>query len=69
MVLMNELNFLPNAQRKEVQRKEAVLVDIMVDLLTQINPGRMADVKVPTPKPKPSTPAPTCCKPPTRAST
>lgn len=49
LVLMNELNFLPNAQRKEVRRKEAALVDIMVDLLTKINPGRMVDVNVRAP--------------------
>ncbi len=49
LVLMNELNFLPEARRKQVRRLESELVALMVGLLRDINPERMAPIKVRAP--------------------
>lgn len=49
LVLMNELNFLPESKVLEVRRREQELVNLMVELLREINPERMAQVRVRAP--------------------
>jgi len=41
LVLMNDIKFLPDAQRREVRNLEKQLVDLMVGLLQEINPELM----------------------------
>ncbi len=41
LVLMNDIKFLPTAQQKEVRKLENQLVDMMVGLLSEINPELM----------------------------
>ena len=45
LVLMNDIKFLPDAQRREVRKLENQLVDLMVGLLREINPELMPDAK------------------------
>jgi AcrR family transcriptional regulator len=49
LVLMNDLKFLPPAHRKEVRKMETHLVDLMIDLLKEINPGLMLPQKAQAP--------------------
>jgi AcrR family transcriptional regulator len=49
LVLMNDLKFLPEAQRSEIHRLETRLVDMMVSLLREINPTLMKPTQVRTP--------------------
>lgn len=49
LVLMNDLKFLPEAQRADVHRLETRLVDLMVSLLREINPTLMKPTTVRTP--------------------
>ena len=49
LVLMNDLKFLPEAQRGEIHRLETRLVDMMVSLLREINPTLMKPTQVRTP--------------------
>jgi AcrR family transcriptional regulator len=49
LVLMNDIKFLPTAQREDVRKLERELMHLMVGLLREINPARMASVKVNTP--------------------
>jgi AcrR family transcriptional regulator len=49
LVLMNDLKFLPAAQRKQVRKMETQLVDLMIDLLKEINPTLMLPQKAQAP--------------------
>ncbi len=49
LVLMNDLKFLPPAQRRQVRKMETQLVDLMVGLLKDINPTLMLPDKVQAP--------------------
>ena len=49
LVLMNDLKFLPDAQRKAVHALENRLVELMVGLLREINPTLMQPAPVRTP--------------------
>ena len=49
LVLMNDLKFLPDAQRADVHLLETRLVDLMVSLLREINPTLMKPTTVRTP--------------------
>ena len=49
LILVHELKHLPDAQRKQIRKLEARLVEPMVSLLREINPLLMAPVKVRTP--------------------
>ena len=49
LVLMNDLKYLPEAQRQQVRALESQLVNLMVDLLREINPELMAPAKVQAP--------------------
>ena len=49
VVLMNDLKFLPPAQRKQVRKLETQLVDLMIGLLKEINPTLMLPDKVQAP--------------------
>lgn len=49
LVLMNDLKFLPEAQRADVHQLETRLVDLMVSLLREINPTLMKPTTVRTP--------------------
>ena len=49
LVLMHDLKFLPDAQRKQVRKLETKLVTLMVGLLKEINPALMATARVQTP--------------------
>ncbi len=49
LVLMNDLKFLPPAQRKQVRKMETQLVDLMIDLLKEINPDLMTPQKAQAP--------------------
>lgn len=49
LVLMNDLKFLPPAQRKQVRKLESQLVDLMIGLLKEINPTLMLPDKVQAP--------------------
>lgn len=49
LVLMNDVKFLPARQREEIRELEQDLVRIMVGLLHEINPERMAPAKVQSP--------------------
>ena len=49
LVLMNDLKFLPPAQRKQVRKMETQLVDLMIGLLKEINPALMLPAKVQAP--------------------
>ena len=49
LVLMNDLKFLPPAQRKQVRKLETQLVDLMIGLLKEINPALMLPDKVQAP--------------------
>jgi AcrR family transcriptional regulator len=49
LVLMNDIKFLPPAQREDVRKMELELMHLMVGLLREINPERMAQAKVRTP--------------------
>jgi AcrR family transcriptional regulator len=49
LVLMNDLKFLPDAQRADVHQLETRLVDLMVSLLREINPTLMKPTAVRTP--------------------
>jgi AcrR family transcriptional regulator len=46
LVLMNDIKFLPPAQREEVRKLEQDLMHLMVGLLREINPERMVQAKV-----------------------
>ncbi|CAN5527709.1 TetR/AcrR family transcriptional regulator [soil metagenome] len=45
LVLMNDIKFLPDAQRREVRKLEKQLVDLMAGLLHEINPGLMPETR------------------------
>lgn len=49
LVLMYDLKFLPEHQRREVHLLETRLIDMMVSLLREINPGLMKPPQVRTP--------------------
>ena len=49
LVLMNDIKFLPAAQREDVRKMELELMHLMVGLLRELNPERMAQAKVRTP--------------------
>ncbi|RYX91466.1 MAG: TetR/AcrR family transcriptional regulator [Comamonadaceae bacterium] len=49
LVLMNDIKFLPTAQREDVRKMELELMQLMVGLLREINPEKMASVKVQSP--------------------
>jgi AcrR family transcriptional regulator len=49
LVLMNDIKFLPPLQREDVRKLEQELMQLMVGLLREINPERMADAKVNSP--------------------
>lgn len=49
LVLVNDLKFLPPAQRKQVRKLETQLVDLMIGLLKEINPTLMLPDKVQAP--------------------
>lgn len=49
LVLMHDLKFLPESERRQVRRLEKRLVDMMVGLLEAISPGAMQDVRLRTP--------------------
>ncbi|WP_372656670.1 TetR/AcrR family transcriptional regulator [Hydrogenophaga sp.] len=49
LVLMNDIKFLPPLQREDVRKLELELMHLMVGLLREINPGRMAPAKVHSP--------------------
>lgn len=49
LVLMNDLKFLPRAQREQVQQEEVKIMVLMTDLLSELNPDRMADREMRTP--------------------
>lgn len=49
LVLMNDIKFLPPVQREDVRKLEQELMRLMVGLLREINPERMADAKVNSP--------------------
>jgi len=49
LVLMNDIKFLPAAQREDVRKMELELMHLMVGLLRELNPERMAQTKVRTP--------------------
>lgn len=49
IVLMNDLKYLPEAQRQQVRLLESQLVNLMVDLLKEINPKLMAKPQVHAP--------------------
>ena len=49
LVLMNDLKFLPAAQRKQVRKMETQLVDLIIDLLMEINPKLMLPQKTQAP--------------------
>lgn len=49
LVLMNDIKFLPPAQREDVRKMELELMHLMVGLLRELNPERMAQAKVRTP--------------------
>lgn len=46
LVLMNDIKFLPPVQREDVRKLEQELMGLMVTLLREINPERMAQAKV-----------------------
>ncbi|WP_066266458.1 TetR/AcrR family transcriptional regulator [Hydrogenophaga palleronii] len=46
LVLMNDIKFLPPGQREDVRKLEQELMSLMVSLLREINPERMAQAKV-----------------------
>ena len=46
LVLTNEMGFLPPTRVKEIQALETQLVGMVIDLLKQINPHRMARTEV-----------------------
>lgn len=46
LVLMNDLKFLPPAQRRQVRKLETRLVDLMIGLLKEINPSLMRPAQV-----------------------
>lgn len=43
VILMNDLKFLPRVQREAIRKFEVEITDLMVGLLREINPQRMAD--------------------------
>ncbi|XAH21546.1 TetR/AcrR family transcriptional regulator [Xylophilus sp. GW821-FHT01B05] len=49
LVLVNDLKFLPLAQRRQVRKLETQLVDLMIGLLKEINPSLMLPDKVQAP--------------------
>ena len=49
LVLMNDIKFLPPAQHEDVRKMELELMHLMVGLLRELNPERMAQAKVRTP--------------------
>lgn len=49
LVLMNDIKFLPTAQREDVRKMELELMQLMVGLLREINPEKMSSVKVQSP--------------------
>lgn len=49
LVLMNDIKFLPPAQREDVRQLEQELMQLMVGLLREINPERMARAEVKSP--------------------
>ena len=49
LVLMHDLKFLPDNERRQVRRLEKKLVDMMVGLLEDISPGTMKDARLRTP--------------------
>jgi len=49
LVLMNDIKFLPSVQREEVRKLEVELMHLMVGLLHELNPERMAPAKVKAP--------------------
>lgn len=49
LVLMNDIKFLPPVQREDVRKMEQELMQLMVGLLREINPGRMARAEVNSP--------------------
>lgn len=49
LVLMNDIKFLPTVQREDVRKLEVQLMHLMVSLLREINPERMANAQVQSP--------------------
>ena len=49
LVLMNDIKFLPPLQREDVRKMEQALMQLMVTLLHEINPERMAATKAQSP--------------------
>lgn len=49
LVLMNDIKFLPPVQREDVRKLEQALMQLMVGLLREINPERMARAEVNSP--------------------
>ncbi|MDR7093094.1 TetR/AcrR family transcriptional regulator [Hydrogenophaga laconesensis] len=49
LVIMNDIKFLPTVQREDVRKLERELMHLMVTLLREINPERMATPKVNSP--------------------
>ncbi|WP_382158042.1 TetR/AcrR family transcriptional regulator [Hydrogenophaga sp. ANAO-22] len=49
LVLMNDIKFLPPVQREDVRQLEQELMQLMVGLLREINPARMARAEVNSP--------------------
>lgn len=46
VILMNDLKFLPKAQRERVRRLETEMTSMLVTLLREVNPTLMADERV-----------------------
>lgn len=49
LVLMKDLNYLPEGKRDQVRKLESKIVDVLVGLLEEINPALLKPVKVKTP--------------------
>lgn len=49
LVLVNDVNFLPEDKRQQVRELESQLVELLISLLKEINPELMRPVKVRTP--------------------
>jgi AcrR family transcriptional regulator len=46
IMLMNDLKFLPKAQREQIRTLEIEMTELMEGLLQEINPGRMANKRM-----------------------
>ena len=49
IILMNDVKFLPRAPRETIRKLEVEITELMVGLLREINPGRMADKRMQKP--------------------